>query len=108
VLIDVLCGNLCGILWDLLHRRRFYHCGEAYTRRVGVKGLPQGSVLSPFHYNVGGSAVDAQKVRGVSLLQYADYLVIYASGFIVQRIYESLQKSLDAVSAFFYPIWPFP
>jgi hypothetical protein len=28
------------ILWDLLHRRSliFYHGGEAYTRRVGVKG----------------------------------------------------------------------
>jgi hypothetical protein len=56
VLIDVLCGNLCGlqlplemvcILWDLLHRwsLTFYHDGEAYTRRVGVKGLPQGSVF---------------------------------------------------------------
>jgi hypothetical protein len=112
VLIDVLCGNLCGlqlplemvrILWDLLHRRSliFYHGGEAYTRCVGVKGLPQGSVLSPLLYNVG---IDAQMVRGVSLLQYADDLVIYASGFIVQRIRESLQKSLDAVSVF-YPIW---
>jgi hypothetical protein len=39
-------------------------------------------------------------VRGVSLLQYADDLVIYASGFIVQRIHESLQKSFDAVSVF--------
>jgi predicted membrane-bound mannosyltransferase len=39
-------------------------------------------------------------VRGVSLLQYADYPVIFASGIIVQRICESLQKSLDAVSVF--------
>jgi hypothetical protein len=118
VLIDVLCGNLCGlqlplemvrIMWDLLHRRSliFYHGGEAYTRRVGVKGLPQVSVLSPLLYNVGGSGIDAQIVRGVSLLQYADDLVIYASGFIVQRICESLQKSFDGVSVF-YPIWAFP
>jgi Reverse transcriptase (RNA-dependent DNA polymerase) len=78
----------------------YYHGGEAYTRRVGAKGLPQGSVLSPFLYNVGGSGIDVQMVRGVSLLQYADDLVIYASGFIVQRIHESLQKSLDAVSVF--------
>jgi hypothetical protein len=95
VLIDVLCGNLCGlhlplemvcILWDLLHRRSliFYHGGEAYTQRVGVKGLLHGSVLSPLLYNVGGSGNDAQIVRGVLLLQYADDLVIYASGFIVQ------------------------
>jgi hypothetical protein len=111
VLIDVLCGNLCGlqlplamvrILWDLLHRRSliFYHGGEAYTRRVGVKGLLQGSILSLLLYNVGGSGIDAQMVRGVSLLQYADDLVKYASVFIVQRIRESLQKSLDAVSVF--------
>jgi hypothetical protein len=33
--------------------------------------------------------------------------LIYTSGFIVQRIRESLQKSLDAVSVF-YPIWAFP
>jgi hypothetical protein len=91
VLIDVLCGNLCGpqlplemvrILWDLLHRRSliFYHGGEAYTRRVGVKVLPQGSVLSTLFYNFGGSGIDAQVVKGVSLLQYPDD----------QRICESL------------------
>jgi hypothetical protein len=66
------------------------HCGEAYTRRVGVKGLSQGSVLSPLLYNVVLSGIDAQMVRGVSLLQYAEDLVIYASGFIVQRIRELL------------------
>jgi hypothetical protein len=119
VLIDVLCGNLCGlqlplemvcILWDLLHPRSliFYHGGEAYTRHVGVKGLSQGSVLSPFLYNVCGSEIEAQMVRGVSLLQYADDLVIYASGFIVQQTRESMQKSLGAVSVFFNPIWAFP
>jgi hypothetical protein len=78
-----------------------------YTRRVGVKGLSPGSVLSPLLYNVGGSGIDAQMVRGMSLLQYADDLVIYASGFIVQRIRESLQKSLDAVSVFFIRFGPF-
>jgi hypothetical protein len=57
--------------------------------------------------NVGGSGIVAKMVRKVSLLQYVDDLVIYASGFIVQRIRESLQKSLDAVSVF-YPIWAFP
>jgi hypothetical protein len=90
------------ILWDLLHQRSliFYHGGEAYTRRVGVKGLPQGFVLSPLPYNVGGSGIDAQMVRRVSLLQYADDLVIYASEFIVQQIRASLQNSLDAVSVF--------
>jgi hypothetical protein len=80
------------ILWNLLHRRSliFYHGGKAYTRRVVVSGLPQGSVSSPLLYNVGGSLIDAQMLRGVSLLQYADDLVIYGSGFIVQRIRESL------------------
>jgi hypothetical protein len=80
---------------------------KAYTRRVGVKGLPQGSVLSPLLYNVGGSGIDAQLVIGVSLLQYADDLVIYASRLIVQRIREYLQKSLDAISVFFIRFVPF-
>jgi hypothetical protein len=103
VLINVLCGNLCGlqlplemvcILWDLLHRKSliFYHGGEAYTRPVGVKGLPQGSVLSTLLYNAGGSGIDAQKVRGKSLLQYADG----------QRIFSNLYRSHLMQSAFFY------
>jgi hypothetical protein len=102
--------EMVRILWDLLHRKNliFYHGGEAYTRRVGVKGLPQGSVLSPLLYIVGGSGIDAQMMRGVSLLQYADDLVIYASGLIVQLIRESLQKSLDAsVSVFFIRFGPY-
>jgi hypothetical protein len=111
VLIDIHCGNLCGlqlplemvrIMWDLHIRSLiFYHGGEAYTRRVGVKSLPQVSVLSPLLYNVGGLGIDAQMVRGVSLLQYADDLVIYASEFA------SLYRSHLMQSAF-YPIWAFP
>jgi hypothetical protein len=68
-LIDVLCKNFCGIqllldmvriLWNLLHGKNLvlHHDREAYTRRVGVKGLPQGSVLSPLLHNVGGAEMD--------------------------------------------------
>jgi hypothetical protein len=57
MLIDVASKNLCGfqlplemvyILWNLLYRKNlvFYHGREAYTRRVGVKGLPLVSVLN--------------------------------------------------------------
>jgi hypothetical protein len=44
---------------------------------VGYKGLPQGSVLSPFLYNNIGSGVDRFISSGCGFLQYADYLVVY-------------------------------
>jgi hypothetical protein len=90
VLIDVLCNNQCSlqlslemvrILWNLLHRKNlvFYHGQEAYTWRVVVKGLPQNFVLSPLLYNAGGAGIDSRMTRGVSILQYTDNFVIYAS-----------------------------
>jgi hypothetical protein len=58
----------------------FYHGRKAYTRRVGVKGLPQGSVLSPLLYNVGGAGIDSRLTRGVY------DIVLYASGNILQSL----------------------
>jgi hypothetical protein len=44
---------------------------------VGYKGLPRGSVLSPFLYNVIRSRVDRFLPAGCGFLQYADDLVVY-------------------------------
>jgi hypothetical protein len=42
----------------------------------GYKGLPQGSVLSYFLYNIIGSCVDRFIPSGCEFLQYADDLVV--------------------------------
>jgi hypothetical protein len=41
---------------------------------VGYKGLPQGSVLSPFLYNIIGSSADRLIPSECGFLQYADDL----------------------------------
>jgi retron-type reverse transcriptase len=71
-----------------------------------VKGLPQGSVLSPLLYNIGGTEIDSRLTRGVLILQYADDIVIYASGNIFQRILKLLQGSLNSVDVFFVQFGP--
>jgi hypothetical protein len=51
-------------------------------------------------YNVGGAGIDWRLTSGISVLQYTDNFVIYASGNVLQRVRESLQQSLDLVDIF--------
>jgi hypothetical protein len=68
-------------LWNLLKKKKlvFYVGGIEYISRTGYKGLPQGSVLSPFLYSPLGSDVDRFIPAGCGILQYADDVVVYAS-----------------------------
>jgi hypothetical protein len=50
--------------------------GWEYMTLVGYKGLSQGSVLSPFLYNVIGSCADRFVPAGCGFLRYADDLVV--------------------------------
>jgi hypothetical protein len=50
---------------------------------TGYKGLPQGSVLSPFLYNLLGSGMDRFVSSGCDFLQYAD-IVVYSSHHVLQ------------------------
>jgi hypothetical protein len=77
-------------------------CGEPlYTSRTGYKGLPQGSVLSPFLYSLLGSGVDRFIPAGI--LQYADDVVVYASHRIVEiaRALAQTACSRSALKVFF-------
>jgi hypothetical protein len=62
---------------------------------TGYKGLPQGSVLSPFLYNLLGSGMDRFVPSGCDFLQYADDIVVYSSHHVLQI----------AHSAFFFASW---
>jgi hypothetical protein len=55
----------------------FFAGGQDCMTLVGYKGLPQGSVLSPFLYNIIGSCADRFIPSGCEFLQYADDLVVY-------------------------------
>jgi hypothetical protein len=53
--------HIIRLLWNLLKKKKlvFYVDGvDEYMPRTGYKGLPQGSVLSPFLYSILGSGVD--------------------------------------------------
>jgi hypothetical protein len=50
-------------------------------------------VKLPLFYNVSGGEIGSRLTRGLLILQYADDIVIYASG----AIRESLQESMNSV-----------
>jgi hypothetical protein len=62
------------LLWNLL-KFVFYVGDIEYMSRTEYKGLPQGSVLSPFLYSLLGSGVDRFITAGCVILQYADDVV---------------------------------
>jgi Reverse transcriptase (RNA-dependent DNA polymerase) len=90
---------LYQILWkkELL----FFSNGQVYLTRVGYKGLPQGSVLSPFLYNILGSCVDRYIPSGCGFLQYADDIVIYAAHRLFNVAHGLVQTALTALVVFF-------
>jgi hypothetical protein len=88
VLIDILCDILrekeiplqvVRFLFRLLWRKEFvfFSGGREWMTLVGYKGHSQGSVLSPFLYNIIGSSADRFIPSGCGFLQYADDLVVY-------------------------------
>jgi hypothetical protein len=68
-----------------------------------VESLPQDLILSPITYNLGRAEIDFRMTREVLKLQYADDIVIFASGAMLQRVQELLQESLNLVDIL-YPI----
>jgi hypothetical protein len=62
-------------------------------RLVGYNGLPQGSVLSPFLYNIIGSCADRFIRSGCGFRQYADDLVVY----IAHRLFDVARGLVQTV-----------
>jgi hypothetical protein len=79
----------------------FYVGGVEYMSRTVYKGLPQGSVLSPFLYSLLGSGVDRFIPAGCGILQYADDVVVYASHRIKEIALALVQTACSALKIFF-------
>lgn len=70
---------------------------NSFLYRTVWKGLPQGSVLSPLLYNVYTYDLDSSVNNSLSILQYADDLLLYATGKIIEQVSESLNTTLGAL-----------
>jgi hypothetical protein len=67
---------------------------------VGYKGLPQGSVLSPFLNNIIGSCVDMFIPSGCGFLQFADYLVVYVAHRLLNVARGLVQTAFTSLNVF--------
>jgi hypothetical protein len=113
VIIDILCEvmvereleiHIIRLLWNLLKKKKkfvFYVGVIEYMSCTGYKGLPQGSVLSPFLYSLLGSGVDRFIPAGYGILQYADNVVVYASHRIMEIARALVQTACSAPKVFF-------
>jgi hypothetical protein len=78
--------GIVRFMWSLLWCKTLVFCvrGAECMTLIGYKGLPQGSVLSPFLYNLLGSGIDQFVPSGCDFLQYADDVVVYSSHHVLQ------------------------
>jgi Reverse transcriptase (RNA-dependent DNA polymerase) len=112
VLVDILCKELrtvgipvpiIRLIWNLLWEKilHFFVVQNEAIVRTGYKGLPQGSVLSPFFYNFYTRLIDSYLHPLVSILQYADDIVIYSTGRVSSVLETYIQSSLLGICEFF-------
>jgi hypothetical protein len=112
VLIDIICNILIDkeepskivrFLACLLWRNVLvlFTGGREYVTLAGYKGLPQGSVLSPFLYNVIGSCADKFVPAGCGFFQYADDLVVYATHRLIEVALGTIQTACTSLVVFF-------
>lgn len=64
------------------------------------KGTPQGSISSPTLFNIYLRNIPACRDQNIRILQYADDLVIYASGPNVDPVLHRLQLSVCRITSF--------
>lgn len=106
VQIEILCNILEELqlpriavkLIDLLFHKRhlvIYNNNILIDRRIGYKGLAQGSTLSPLLFNLYTIRIDHNIISPVKILQYADDVVIYSSGLSKNRLQNNLQTTIN-------------
>jgi hypothetical protein len=72
-----------------------------YDIIVGYKGLPLGSVLSPFLYNIIGSCTERFISSGCRFFQYADDLVVYMAHRLFNEAHGLVETSCPSLTGFF-------
>lgn len=72
--------------------------GENIASRCVLKGLPQGSVLSPILFNLYTHDLYRVVNKNCNILQYADDICIYSSNACVAQAVSSVNSSLEALS----------
>jgi hypothetical protein len=92
------------LLWNLLKKKKlvFYVGGIEYMSRTGYKGLPQGSVLSPFLYSLLGSGGNRFIPAGCGILQYADDVVVCFAQYNGDCSCFVLQTACSVLKVFLY------
>lgn len=90
------------VIYELIKSRRIcaYNEGEKIGVRTAVKGVPQGSVLSPILFNLYLSLLESCLPRDVKLLMYADDIAIYAEDNNLERLTQLLSQALGEVANF--------
>jgi hypothetical protein len=69
------------------------------------KGLPQGTVLSPFLYILLGSGMDRFVPLGCDFLQYVYDIEVYSSHHVFQTACALVQTACSSLSVFFFAAW---
>jgi hypothetical protein len=95
--------GIVRFIWSLLWFKTLVFCvgGAECVTLTEYKGLPQGSVLSQFLYNLLGSGMDRFLPSGSDFHQYAHDIVVYSSHHVLQTACALVQTGCSSLSVFF-------
>jgi Reverse transcriptase (RNA-dependent DNA polymerase)/Endonuclease-reverse transcriptase len=107
VLIDFMCKELqktdldpflCRFIWVLFNTRVIYMDGHHNLgTRTSCKGIPQGSPISPMLFNIITRILKQLELFGCKYIQYADDIVIYATGQSIDVLRRNIQDAVNDV-----------
>ena len=97
-LASIGCSKRVIVFIKFLLYERIISCeslGEVY--RLGYKGVPQGGVISPLLYILYASHIITNLPKNLTILQFADDIVIYAKIVPLNRCKNLIEKSIGII-----------
>ncbi|XP_077539808.1 uncharacterized protein LOC144152414 [Haemaphysalis longicornis] len=78
---------------------------ESNELELGARGTPQGSVLSPFLFNIAmiGLPAELKKIEGLHHSIYADDLTLWVTGGSDGAIQDTLQEAINTIETYIEP-----